>query len=90
MWSIDACLYSYCFLSLSLAFFPIFLSFLWFFHVFLCLLFLIFYHFRRPFTVHGYPFLYHLPLWDLPFLSFNRFGLLMSIPPGLPTSLSAA
>ena len=41
------------------------------------------------FTVHGYLFLYHLPLWDLPLLSLNRFWLLMGISLGLPTILLA-
>ena len=34
-----------------------------------------------------YPLLYHLPLWDLPFLPLNYFWLLMGVLPGLPTSL---
>ena len=35
------------------------------------------------------PLIYRLPLWDLPLLSLNRFWLLIGIPPGLPTNLSA-
>jgi len=59
------------------------LSFLLFFRVFSFFLFLAF----LIFIVHGYPFLYCLPLRDLPILSLNRFWLLMGILPGLPISL---
>ena len=53
---------------LSLVFFPIFLSFLFGFFVYSFIFYSFFFYFLRPsFTVHGYPFLYHLPLWDLPF-----------------------
>ena len=81
--------------TFSLIFFLIFLLlfsffFHFFFHVFLCFLLFLFYLLRSsPFTVYGYPFLYHLPLWDLPLLSLNRFWLLMGIPLRLPTSLPA-
>ena len=36
------------------------------------------------------PLLYHLSLWDLPFLSLNCFWFLMGIPPSLPISLPTA
>ena len=76
---------------LSLVFFPIFLSFLFGFFVYSFIFYSFFFYFLRPpFTIHGYPFLYHLPLWDLPFLSLNRFWLLMGIPLGLLTSLPVA
>ena len=53
---------------LSLVFFPIFLSFLSGFFVYSFIFYSFFFYFLRPsFTVHGYPFLCHLPLWDLPF-----------------------
>ena len=82
-WSIDACLYSYSYFFLPL--------------VFLCVLsfslFFLFSFSTSPSvlsTVHSYPFLYHLLLWDLPFLPLNCFWLLMGILPRLPTSLLAA
>ena len=90
MWSIDACLSSYCF------FFPFMFFFLSFFLIFYLSVFsfpsilsflpLAFFFF---FTVHGYPFLYYLPLWDLPLLSLNCFWLLVGISPVLPTNLAA-
>ena len=74
----------------NLSSFLFFFFFSFFFHVFLCFLLFLFYLLRSsPFTVYGYPFLYHLPLWDLSLLSLNRFWLLMGIPLRLPTSLPA-
>ena len=89
MWSIDACFSSYCFI------FPFCFSFNLFFLIFYLLVFsfpsilsflpLAFFFF---FTVHGYPLLYYLPLWDLPLLSLNYFWLLVGISPVLPTNLA--
>ena len=78
MWSIDACLYSYCltfFLSLSLFTFSFSL------HVFSSLFF------PPSFTIHGYPFLYYLPLQNLPLLPLNHFWLLVGIFLRLPINL---
>ena len=85
MWSIDACPSSY-FLTFSLVFFLLNIS------IFLCLsmfsfLSSTFCFLASPFTVHGYPLLYYLSLWNLPILSLNRFWLLVGISPGLPTNL---
>ena len=87
-WSIDACLCSYnlfsfffflvCVLSFSLFFLP-FLSTSPSFSLFP----------YPPFIIDSYPFLYHLTLWDLPFLSLNYFWLLIDVLLGLPTSLPA-
>ena len=41
----------------------------------------------HPPTIHGYPLLYCLPLWNLPLLSLNHFWLLVGISLGLPTKL---
>ena len=41
-------------------------------------------------TVHSYLFLYHLLLWDLPFLPLSCFWFLMGVLLGLPTGLPAA
>ena len=74
---------------------PLFLPFIFFLSlVFLCVFFFSILSFLStfplvPFTVHTTPFLYHLPLWNLPFLPFNCFWLLMGILPRLPTSLLA-
>ena len=74
---------------------PLFLPFIFFLSlVFLCVFFFSILSFLStfplvPFTVHTTPFLYHLPLWNLPFLPFNCFWLLMGILPRLPTSLPA-
>ena len=85
-WSIDACIYSYNFFF----FFLCVLSFSLFFLSFLSTSpsFSLFPY--PPFIVDSYPFLYHLTLWDLPFLSFNCFWLLTEVLPRLPTGLSAA
>ena len=79
------CLPLFILFTFSHVFFLIFLSFLLFFRVFSFFLFLVF----LIFIVHGYPFLYCLPLWDLPLLSFNCFWLLMGILHGLLISLPA-
>ena len=79
------CLPLFLLFTFSYVFFLIFLSFLLFFRVFSFFLFLVF----LIFIVHRYLFLYCLPLWDLPLLSFNRFWLLMGILPGLLISLPA-
>ena len=42
-----------------------------------------------PLTIHSYPFIYHLPCWDFPFLLLYCFWLLIGVLPGLPTSLPA-
>ena len=42
------------------------------------------------FTIHSYPILYCLPWWNLLFLPFNFFWLLMCVLPRLPIGLSAA
>ena len=42
-----------------------------------------------PLTIHSYPFIYHLPCWDFPFLLLYCFWLLIGVLPGLPTSLLA-
>ena len=94
MWSIDACLYFYR-ITFSLVFFfyhLVFLSFLFPLHVFSSLFFPTsppcFAFFLPPLpTVHGYPLLYYLPLWDLPLLSLNHFWLLVGFFPRLPTNL---
>ena len=84
MWSIDTCIYSY---HLYLSSFLHVLSFSLFFLLFLStspsFCFFSFFFFFAP----TYPLLYHLPLWDLPFLPLNYFWLLMGVLPRLPTSL---
>ena len=87
MWSIDACPSSYC-LTFSLVFLLLNLS------ICLCLsmfsfLSSTFCFLASPFTIHGYPLLYHLPFWNLPLLSLNHFWLFVGISPGLPTNLPA-
>ena len=55
-----------------------------------CFLFSILSYFLLSFlssTVHGYPILYRLSLWDLPILSLNHFQLLVGISPRLPIHL---
>ena len=42
-----------------------------------------------PLTIYSYPFIYHLPCWDFPFLLLYCFWLLIGVLPGLPTSLPA-
>ena len=64
MWSIDACPSSY-YLTFSLVFFLLNIS------IFLCLsmfsfLSSTFCFLASPFTIHGYPLLYYLSLWNLP------------------------
>ena len=89
-WSIDACLYFY-HITFSLVFFfyhLVFLSFLFPLYSFLPLLLaLLFFFPPPPPTIHGYPLLYCLPLWNLPLLSLNHFWLLVGISLGLPTNL---
>ena len=71
---------------ISLVFYMFFLFLYSFFSFFLPLL-----PFVLPlFIVKSYPFLYHLPLWDLLFLPFNYFYLLMGVLPRLSTGLLAA
>ena len=86
-WSIDACLYTY----------HLYLSGFFVCTFFLFSLFFLFFLSTSPsfrssplFTIHSYPFLYHLPWWDLPFLLLNYFWLLISVLPGLSIGLSTA
>ena len=71
---------------ISLVFYMFFLFLYSFFSFFLPLL-----PFVLPlFIVKSYPFLYHLPLWDLSFFPFNYFYLLMGVLPRLSIGLLAA
>ena len=88
MWYIDTCLYSNCF-TFSLVLFShlVFLPFLSLCVFSLLYSFLLLAFLASPFTVYDYALLYRLTLWDLPFLSINRFWPLVSISLGLPTHL---
>ena len=77
------------FLFLPLSLFIFSFSYLCFFLSILSYLssLLCFFSSPPPSSVHGYPLLYHLPLWNLPLLSLNRFWLLVGISPELLINL---